>query len=68
MHDVPYVQSEKLGPETVACMTRVAVEVKQVLKDTKIPCGVQVIMLFKLLPAIRDLIICNTYQHYQKLF
>ncbi|KAH8406778.1 hypothetical protein KR222_000378 [Zaprionus bogoriensis] len=42
MHDVPYVQERLLGPETVACMTRVAQIVRDIMpKQT--PCGVQVL-------------------------
>lgn len=41
MHDVPYVQNEMIGPEVVASMTRIAVEVKQIV--SKIPCGIQVL-------------------------
>ncbi|XP_059620393.1 uncharacterized protein F13E9.13, mitochondrial [Phlebotomus argentipes] len=41
MHDIPYVQQRDLGPETVATMTRVAVEVRKVLPDT--PLGVQIL-------------------------
>ena len=42
MHDVPYVQSRHLGPETVACMTRLAVSVREAVRGT-VPCGVQIL-------------------------
>jgi len=40
MHDAPYVHGAALGPEIVASMTRVAVEVAQA---TEIPLGVQIL-------------------------
>jgi len=40
MHDAPYVHGAALGPEIVASMTRVAVEVAQA---TQIPLGVQIL-------------------------
>lgn len=45
MHDIPYVKSSKFGPEVVAAMTRVAVEVQNVLHQSKsdIPVGIQVL-------------------------
>lgn len=42
MHDIPYVKSNKFGPEIVAGMTTVAVEVQKILKQ-KIPVGIQVL-------------------------
>lgn len=42
MHDLPYVQSDKFGPETVAAMTRLAMEMRQIIPD-KTPCGIQVL-------------------------
>lgn len=41
MHDIPYVQSEHIGPEIIASMTRVSGEVKRILPTT--PCGIQVL-------------------------
>lgn len=41
MHDVPYVKSNELGPETVSFMTRICAEVRKILPNT-VPCGVQV--------------------------
>lgn len=43
MHDVPYIQQDKhYSPETIACMTRLALEMKSVLhKNT--PCGIQIL-------------------------
>ncbi|ALC44410.1 CG8607 [Drosophila busckii] len=42
MHDIPYVQESHLGPEIVACMTRLAQSVRSILpKQT--PCGVQLL-------------------------
>ncbi|KAH8315169.1 hypothetical protein KR067_012568 [Drosophila pandora] len=42
MHDIPYVPERHLGAEIVACMTRLAREVRSVIpKET--PCGVQVL-------------------------
>uniref|UniRef100_A0A8D8E5B1 Uncharacterized protein F13E9.13, mitochondrial n=1 Tax=Culex pipiens TaxID=7175 RepID=A0A8D8E5B1_CULPI len=43
MHDVPYVQSRHLGPETVACMTRLATSVREATRRAAIPCGVQIL-------------------------
>lgn len=42
MHDVPYVQANHLQPETVACMTRLAAEMRSVL-PAQTPCGVQIL-------------------------
>ncbi|XP_055537643.1 uncharacterized protein F13E9.13, mitochondrial isoform X2 [Wyeomyia smithii] len=42
MHDLPYVQSKFLGPETVACMSRIAVAVKEVIHNI-LPCGIQIL-------------------------
>ncbi|XP_055707911.1 uncharacterized protein F13E9.13, mitochondrial [Phlebotomus papatasi] len=41
MHDIPYVREQDLGPETTATMTRVALEVRQILQN--IPLGVQIL-------------------------
>lgn len=41
MHDNPYVRSEHLTPETIAMMTRICTEIKQILPEN-IPCGIQV--------------------------
>lgn len=45
MHDIPYVQRRKFGPEVVAAMTAVTVEIKKVLQDSScnIPVGIQVL-------------------------
>lgn len=40
MHDRPYVHGDRLGPEIVAAMTRVALEVESV---TELPLGVQIL-------------------------
>lgn len=40
MHDVPYVRADRLGHETVACMTRLAAEIR---REIPIPLGVQVL-------------------------
>ncbi|KAH8390745.1 hypothetical protein KR215_001668 [Drosophila sulfurigaster] len=42
MHDVPYVRDQKIGAETVACMTRLSQAVRSII-PLKIPCGVQVL-------------------------
>ncbi|KAG5679417.1 hypothetical protein PVAND_008984 [Polypedilum vanderplanki] len=42
MHDIPYVKSDKFGPEIVSSMTAAAIEVKN-LCDSKIPIGIQVL-------------------------
>ncbi|XP_055608195.1 uncharacterized protein F13E9.13, mitochondrial [Uranotaenia lowii] len=42
MHDIPYIQSSNIGPETIACMTRVASMVKLTV-GSSIPCGVQIL-------------------------
>lgn len=42
MHDLPYVQQRHLQPETVACMTRLAMEIRSILPDST-PCGVQIL-------------------------
>lgn len=41
MHDIPYVQSDAIGPEVIASMTRIAAEVKQIASTT--PCGIQIL-------------------------
>lgn len=41
MHDNPYVRPKHLTPETTAMMTRICIEIKQVLPES-IPCGIQV--------------------------
>jgi uncharacterized protein len=43
MHDVPYVQSDQLGPEITASMTAIAIEVKRVFN--KRPIGLQILAL-----------------------
>ncbi|XP_054009445.1 uncharacterized protein F13E9.13, mitochondrial isoform X1 [Hylaeus anthracinus] len=42
MHDVPYVRSKDLSPETVSMMTRVCIEIKRILPEN-IPCGIQIL-------------------------
>ncbi|XP_045133180.1 uncharacterized protein F13E9.13, mitochondrial-like [Portunus trituberculatus] len=42
MFDLPYVKGDQLGPEVVACMTRVCHEVRCVTPP-HLPCGVQVL-------------------------
>ncbi|CAG0922404.1 unnamed protein product [Notodromas monacha] len=44
MHDTPYVQpgSRMMGPDTVACMTRICAEVRREIGD-RVPAGVQVL-------------------------
>lgn len=42
MFDIPYLQGSSLGPEVVACMTRVCHEVRSVIPK-KIPCGIQIL-------------------------
>uniref|UniRef100_A0A182Q7Z7 BtpA family membrane complex biogenesis protein n=1 Tax=Anopheles farauti TaxID=69004 RepID=A0A182Q7Z7_9DIPT len=42
MHDIPYIRPrDGLGPEITAVMTRIAMEVREILPD--IPCGVQIL-------------------------
>lgn len=41
MHDVPYVQNDKIGVEVIASMTRLSNEIKRILSKT--PCGIQVL-------------------------
>lgn len=41
MHDVPYVQNDKIGIEIIASMTRLSHEVKRIF--SKKPCGIQVL-------------------------
>lgn len=41
MHDIPYVRSRDLFPETISMMTRVCIEIKRILPEN-IPCGIQV--------------------------
>ena len=41
MHDVPYVQSDSVGPEVTAMMTAICIHVKRLLKPS--PVGVQVL-------------------------
>ncbi|XP_050739889.1 uncharacterized protein F13E9.13, mitochondrial-like isoform X1 [Eriocheir sinensis] len=42
MFDLPYVKGGQLGPEVVACMTRVCREVRSVTPSS-LPCGVQIL-------------------------
>ncbi|OAD57448.1 Uncharacterized protein F13E9.13, mitochondrial [Eufriesea mexicana] len=42
MHDIPYVTSKHITPETTAMMTRICTEIKNVLPE-KLPCGVQIL-------------------------
>uniref|UniRef100_T1J297 BtpA family membrane complex biogenesis protein n=1 Tax=Strigamia maritima TaxID=126957 RepID=T1J297_STRMM len=41
MHDLPYVQSDKMGPETTAYMSKICSNAKKLAKN--IPCGVQIL-------------------------
>ena len=41
MHDVPYVQSDSVGPEVTAMMTAICIQVKRLLKPS--PVGIQVL-------------------------
>lgn len=41
MHDIPYVKEKQLGPETTACMTRIAVELRKAAGS--FPMGIQVL-------------------------
>ncbi|KAM7357276.1 uncharacterized protein F13E9.13, mitochondrial isoform 2-T2 [Cochliomyia hominivorax] len=43
MHDIPYVQEHLLGPETVACMTRLSLEVRNIIPTTLMPIGLQIL-------------------------
>nr|XP_053644990.1 uncharacterized protein F13E9.13, mitochondrial-like [Cherax quadricarinatus]XP_053644991.1 uncharacterized protein F13E9.13, mitochondrial-like [Cherax quadricarinatus] len=42
MFDVPYVKRSSLGPEVVACMTKVCCEVRRIIPRS-VPCGVQIL-------------------------
>ncbi|XP_066597094.1 uncharacterized protein F13E9.13, mitochondrial isoform X2 [Prorops nasuta] len=42
MHDVPYIRSKDLMPETTAMMTRICTEIRKTLPNC-MPCGVQVL-------------------------
>ncbi|XP_058456220.1 uncharacterized protein F13E9.13, mitochondrial [Malaya genurostris] len=42
MNDIPYVQSRCFTPETTACMSKISMTVKEVIRDN-IPCGVQIL-------------------------
>lgn len=42
MHDIPYLQNDKIGPEIIASMARVCTEVKHILRS-EIACGIQVL-------------------------
>lgn len=42
MHDVPYVQSKDLSPDTTAMMSRVCTEIRRMMPES-IPCGVQIL-------------------------
>jgi predicted TIM-barrel enzyme len=41
MHDTPYVQDKNIGPEIVASMTAVALEIKRIVPK-ELPIGIQV--------------------------
>lgn len=40
MHDIPYIKSDKIGPEIIASMTAAAVEIRRL---SKLPIGLQVL-------------------------
>uniref|UniRef100_A0A1A9WEL1 BtpA family membrane complex biogenesis protein n=1 Tax=Glossina brevipalpis TaxID=37001 RepID=A0A1A9WEL1_9MUSC len=42
MHDVPYTQDHDMGPETVACMSKVAQEIRNIMPASK-PVGIQIL-------------------------
>lgn len=43
MNDVPYIQQDKhFNAETIACMTRLSMEIKSILPD-RTPCGIQIL-------------------------
>lgn len=42
MHDIPYVQDQRLGPEVVSCMTILVSEVLRAVKPT-VKCGIQIL-------------------------
>lgn len=42
MFDIPYLHRRDLGPEVVACMTRICTEVRSLL-PSHIPCGLQIL-------------------------
>ncbi|XP_050332819.1 uncharacterized protein F13E9.13, mitochondrial isoform X1 [Bactrocera neohumeralis] len=42
MHDVPYIQNRLLGPETVACLSRISNEIRQIVPSA-LPCGLQIL-------------------------
>ncbi|XP_004526255.1 uncharacterized protein F13E9.13, mitochondrial [Ceratitis capitata] len=42
MHDVPYLPNHLLGPETIACLSRVCNEIRQIVPPI-IPCGIQIL-------------------------
>lgn len=43
MHDIPYIQDQQLGPETIACMTRIAQEIRQIVPAKEMPIGIQIL-------------------------
>ena len=45
MFDLPYLEGSSLGPETVACMTRVCQEVRSSVPK-EVPIGIQVKVFF----------------------
>ncbi|XP_036216191.1 uncharacterized protein F13E9.13, mitochondrial isoform X1 [Bactrocera oleae] len=42
MHDVPYIPNRLLGPETVACLSRISSEIRQIVPSS-LPCGLQIL-------------------------
>lgn len=42
MHDVPYMQNRLLGPETIACLSRISSEIRQMV-PSDLPCGLQIL-------------------------
>ncbi len=43
MHDIPYIQQDKYyNAETIACMTRLSMEIKSIIPD-RTPCGIQIL-------------------------
>ena len=42
MHDVPYIQGSKMTPEIVSCLTRLTVEIRNIISK-QMPLGIQVL-------------------------
>lgn len=43
MHDIPYLQEQQLGPETIASMARLSLEIRKIIPTQTTPIGIQIL-------------------------